>query len=144
MEAHGTASATDGSGRSPPPRPPGPFGRWTPDVFAIALPPLVDDPVKAMEPGVLLAYELPVVYRRVLDALVDLERAGDRNAAIRLRRKALRLYATSWDPGTLRRMREIADEAARALTAARTEDGSPLADRTQWEGTQGPTEPATG
>lgn len=97
-----------------------------------------------MEPGVLLAYELPLVYRHVLDALADLERAGDRDAAMRLRRKALRLYATSWDPGTLRRMREIAEVAAKDLAAARSGSGSSRAGPAEWERAQGPAEPAPG
>lgn len=122
----------------------GPFGGRTPDVFAIASDHAAADPVGAMEPGVLLAYELPLAYRHVLDALADLERAGDRNSAIRLRRKALRLYATSWDPGTLRRMREIAGAAAAALTAARSGDGRTRAERAEWDGAQGPAEPAPG
>ena len=97
-----------------------------------------------MEPGVLLAYELPAVYRRVLDLLAELERAGRRDAAVRQRRKALRLYAGSWDPGTLRRMREIHDHLTRALAEARVAGGHAPEAPAHWERGTSPAEPAPG
>jgi hypothetical protein len=95
-----------------------------------------------MDPGVQLAYELPAVYRRVLDRLAELERAGRRDHAVRIRRKALRLYATSWDPGTLRRMRELLDETGRAVAEARAVGGNGTAAHP--ERAAGPAEPAPG
>jgi hypothetical protein len=66
------------------------------------------------------AEELPVVYREVLDALAQLEAAGDRTGAYELRIRAQRTYATRWDEGGLRALQKIVHEAQARLAPTRT------------------------
>ncbi len=60
-----------------------------------------------MEPLASIAEEIPALDRDVLDALMELERAGNRRAAIRLRDQAMAAYARCWDAGTQRRLGRI-------------------------------------
>lgn len=96
----------------------GPFGRGAADDFAIAAATLWPDPVGTMEPGAQMAYELPLLYRRILDAIAALERAGERGAAADLRRRAVATYSRSWDARAHRRLTEILGRCERVLTDA--------------------------
>ena len=43
------------------------------------------------------AEELPALYRAILDRVADLESAGDRAEAARVRAAATRIYSRAWD-----------------------------------------------
>ena len=45
------------------------------------------------------AEEMPSLYRAVLDTVWRLERLGDRDFALDVRRRAVTTYATRWDDG---------------------------------------------
>lgn len=96
----------------------GPFGRGAADDFAIAATALRPDPVGTMEPGAQMAYELPLLYRKILDAIAALERAGQRGLAADLRRRAVATYSRSWDARAHRRLTEILQRCERVLIDA--------------------------
>lgn len=61
---------------------------------------------------------LPALYRRILDDVWALERAGSRAAAARLRAAATRSYSRAWDERAVRQLEEIGRSARRQLTTA--------------------------
>jgi hypothetical protein len=60
---------------------------------------------------------LPALYRRVLDAATRLEMAGDRPAAVRIRRHAVAVYASGWDRLGARALEGLEAEALSLLAA---------------------------
>jgi len=66
-----------------------------------------------------VAETLPRVYRRVLDAVEQLERLGGRQDAARFRAAAIRVYSGSWDASS---HRQLEDVAGRAEAAARSRE----------------------
>jgi len=71
---------------------------------------------------------LPTLYRRVLDAAMRLEWAGDRASAVRIRRHATTVYARGWDRSGARALERLEGEALN-LMAARPPSRSHLLDR---------------
>lgn len=63
------------------------------------------------------AEELPHLYRAVLDTVVRLEHAGDRDFAWRVRRDALRTYSTRWDEKGRRALERLHRDAQARLAA---------------------------
>jgi hypothetical protein len=59
-----------------------------------------------MEPNS-AAEELPALYRALLDRVAQIEAAGRRAAAYRLRSQATRIYSRSWDDRARRALQEL-------------------------------------
>jgi hypothetical protein len=67
--------------------------------------------------------QMPELYRAVLDTVWRLERAGERSAALDIRRRAVNTYSTRWDDGGRRELVRINRDAMRRL-AQRRPDGA--------------------
>lgn len=59
------------------------------------------------------------MYRAILERVGQLERAGARRKATRLRTAAMTAYSRGWDDDCLRRLTEIRDRADRELARLR-------------------------
>jgi hypothetical protein len=79
-------------------------------------------PVPA-EPVVTLAEDLPEIYRTILDRVADLERAGARRDAGRIRADATRAYSDAWDEGARRQLVGLLARADRGLTPVARQRG---------------------
>lgn len=77
------------------------------------------------------AEEMPGLYRAVLDTVWRLERAGERDAALAIRRRAVTTYATRWDEGGRRELAQINRDALRRLAQRRTVAGFALETSTE-------------
>lgn len=71
------------------------------------------------------AEEMPELYRAVLDTVWRLERAGEREAAFEIRRRAVHAYATHWGERGRRELIKINRDAQRRL--ARSPGGALIA-----------------
>ncbi len=60
---------------------------------------------------------LPSLYREVLETVSRLERAGQRNAAWEIRRKALVAYSTHWDSQGRRALERLNRDARQLLAS---------------------------
>jgi len=58
-----------------------------------------------MEPNA--AEDLPALYRAVLDRIAELEAAGDRKLARKVRVDAIRIYSRKWDERAQRRLQNL-------------------------------------
>jgi hypothetical protein len=65
-----------------------------------------------------IAEWLPERYRNVLDRISELETSGRHAEADRVRRDAIRAYARSWTPNTVRRLDALALRADHLLRTA--------------------------
>ena len=65
------------------------------------------------------ATDLPALYRVVLDAVGELERAGERAEAGRVRNAATEAYSTSWNEDGLKRLEQLAARCRDALEETR-------------------------
>jgi len=72
------------------------------------------------------AEEMPSLYRAVLDAVWRLERMGDRDVALAIRRRAVNTYATRWDDGGRKELAKIHRDAVRRLAIGHPAAGSAL------------------
>ena len=72
------------------------------------------------------AEEMPTLYRAVLDTVWRLERLGEREYALDVRRKAVNTYATRWDEGGQRDLHKINRDALRRLANTRRAAGFSL------------------
>lgn len=72
-----------------------------------------------MESHVTHAEGLPALYRAILDAVAELEHAGQRGEAGRVRADAIRAYSRAWDEITRRRLEQLHVRARRRLDARR-------------------------
>lgn len=79
-----------------------------------------------MDPRPTSAERLPELYRAILDAVVELERRGDRREAARARRAAARAY-TVWDARAERRLLNLHVEIERVLAGTDRRIGRSLA-----------------
>jgi hypothetical protein len=68
-----------------------------------------------VHPDPTIAETLPRMYRRVLDAVGQLERLGARGEAARFRRTAIAVYSRAWNAKSHRQLEEV---LARAEVAA--------------------------
>jgi hypothetical protein len=57
------------------------------------------------------AEELPALYRALLDRVAQIEAAGRRAAAYRLRSKATRIYSKCWDDRARRSLQDLLDRS---------------------------------
>lgn len=65
------------------------------------------------------AEELPGLYRAILDRVAELEQAGARSEAIRVRRAATRAYSRAWDDKARRELDGLLRQARRPTPAER-------------------------
>ncbi len=63
--------------------------------------------------------DMPELYRTVLDTVFRLERIGEREAALVIRRRAVNTYSTRWDDGGRRELTRINRDAMRRLAQRR-------------------------
>ncbi len=66
------------------------------------------------------AEELPSLYRQILDRVAEIEAAGDRDEAARVRRTATAAYSRAWDERARRELTTLLRKAERATPAERT------------------------
>lgn len=59
------------------------------------------------------AEELPGLYRAILDRVAELEAAGDRHEAARVRTAATRAYSRAWDDRARRELEGLVRRAAK-------------------------------
>jgi hypothetical protein len=71
-----------------------------------------------MEPN-LAAEELPALYRAVLDRVGQLEAAGEREQAGRIRADAMRIYSRAWDARAKRDLEALLRRHAHVVPVAR-------------------------
>lgn len=64
-----------------------------------------------------VAEDLPELYRAILDRVADLERAGLRREAGRLRATATQIYSSAWDETARRMLLTLMARAERRLAA---------------------------
>ncbi len=72
------------------------------------------------------AEELPSLYRAVLDTVWRLERVGERDYALAIRKRAVNTYATRWDEGGRKELARINREALQRLAVSRPAVGFTL------------------
>ena len=60
-----------------------------------------------------LAEELPSLYRAILDRVAELEAAGQRTEAARMRSTATQIYSRAWDDRARRRLTSLLARHAR-------------------------------
>jgi hypothetical protein len=65
------------------------------------------------------AEELPGLYRAILDRVAELETAGERGEAARVRTAATRAYSRAWDAKARRELETLLRRAARPTAAER-------------------------
>lgn len=65
------------------------------------------------------ADELPTLYRAILDRVAQLESAGDRSEAVRVRRDATVAYSRAWDDRARRDLESLLRRADRPTAAER-------------------------
>jgi hypothetical protein len=65
------------------------------------------------------AEELPGLYRAILDRVAELEAAGERAEAARVRSAATRAYSRAWDTKARRELETLLRRAARPATPDR-------------------------
>jgi hypothetical protein len=61
------------------------------------------------------AFDLPPLYRDVLDGIARLERVGERRTAARIRRDAIATYSGRWDERGRKRMERLVGECAKLV-----------------------------
>ena len=66
-----------------------------------------------------VAEELPGLYRTILDRIAELEGAGDRVEAARIRTAATRSYSRAWDDRTRRELEDLLRRARKPTAAER-------------------------
>lgn len=66
-----------------------------------------------------VAEELPGLYRAILDRIAEVEGAGDRVEASRIRTAATRAYSRAWDDRTRRDLEDLLRRARRPTAAER-------------------------
>jgi len=69
------------------------------------------------------AEEMPSLYRAVLDTVWRLERRGDRDFALDVRRRAVTTYATRWDDGGRKELMKINRDALKRLAVSQPAAG---------------------
>jgi hypothetical protein len=72
------------------------------------------------------AEEMPSLYRAVLDTVWRLERVGEREIALDIRRRAVHTYATRWDERGRKELIRINRDALRRLADSRPGAGFSL------------------
>ena len=65
------------------------------------------------------AEEHPAVYRAILDRVAELERAGQRREALRIRASAIEIYSRGWDQASLGRLVDLLERADREIARRR-------------------------
>lgn len=65
------------------------------------------------------AEEMPALYRAILDRVAELELAGLREEAARVRRDATATYSRAWDEGARRRLASLLRAADRPTSVER-------------------------
>jgi hypothetical protein len=65
------------------------------------------------------AEELPSLYRAILDRVAQLEAAGDRREAARVRSSAISSYSRAWDDRATRELESLLRRADRPTAAER-------------------------
>ncbi|MHB8958236.1 MAG: hypothetical protein ACYDAN_01245 [Candidatus Limnocylindrales bacterium] len=75
--------------------------------------------------------DMPELYRAVLDTVFRLERIGEREAALVIRRRAVNTYSTRWDDGGRRELTRINRDAIRRLAQRRPDSAFSLETSTE-------------
>jgi hypothetical protein len=70
--------------------------------------------------------EMPGLYRAVLDTVWRLERLGEREFALEIRRRAVLTYSTRWDEGGQKALGKINREALKRLANTKSPAGVAL------------------
>ena len=65
------------------------------------------------------AEELPELYRALLDRIAQIDAAGHRQLAYRIRAKATQIYSRAWDERARRGLEELLRQTAEKSTARR-------------------------
>ena len=73
--------------------------------------------------------ELPALYRAILDRVAEMEAAGDRAAAGRVRRAASAAYSRAWDDRARRDLQSLLRSATRPTSSDATPRRGTLAPR---------------
>jgi hypothetical protein len=70
------------------------------------------------------AEDLPALYRAILDRVAELETAGQRHEAARVRRQATTSYSRAWDDRARRELETLLRRAERPTETERVLDAS--------------------
>lgn len=66
------------------------------------------------------AEELPALYRAILDRIAQIDAAGHRSLAYRIRTDATRIYSRAWDERARRQLESLLRETSDKTTPQRT------------------------
>ena len=75
------------------------------------------------------AEELPTLYRAILDRIAQIDAAGQRSRAYRIRNDATRIYSRAWDDRARRGLEQLLRQTAETPAAERPSFGRATRER---------------